>query len=468
MSSTILLLMTLLPSGQTTQPAAAAVELGDTYADVMFGFTIRPPKDWQANTRREYNGHATLVLQLMEPALSNRPRAIIVEHVGSPRTVEMKDRLRQAELMLNVELTQPKTDVSELRAFDGRPGAYLSAHYRVDEEERFRLTAIIEIAPRNYLMMRHDGRGEDRADTEAIFRAVMDSIRLLAKPLTEKELRTALDAGADWMKEVDAARLKAALMATQYFLYEQNGKPIGLLEITERENRVRRGKTRYDGIEITQQSWMFDAPAAVRRYQHRIQIDDDFEREEWQSSAVTWIRPAGDTPEQFENAYQEGLRSLDVLLSSQSSSLSEPVKTNPPLKLPRTYITRTLTNLLPRLLGNLDKPRTLAFLTFDHELGVLVQKIVEIKGETTLPGEPDGRKIYRIDDRVGVAAEPAQMFVDEGGRVLLVKTRNWTLRPAAPDELRKLFEERVKDCEEAAQRMEQLYQDSGSRFIRPR
>lgn len=434
----------------------------------MFGFTIRPPKGWLTNGRREYNGNVLLVLQMIEPASTGKQRAFVFENMYSPRSVVMKDRLKHAEAQLALELPEPRVDDARELEIEGRPVGCISASYKSFDEERFRLTAMIEIAPRNYLLIRHDGRKEDRAETEALFRGVMESIHFLSKPLTEEQMRRAFRDGAEWIESIQFHDVQSKLMAEQYFVVEVNESPAGAFESYEREANFRQGSQKYEGIEIYQQSWTFSGSAAVRRDQTRIQTDADQEVEKWSTSAVTWTRPAGDAPEQFENAYQEGLRSLDVLISSQASSLSEAVKTNPPMNLPKTYIPRTLAAMLPRLLKDLDKPRTMAFVTFDHELGTLVQKIVEIKGAVSMPTLTDNGPVFRIDDRIGAAAEPTEFYVDAKGRIIMVKSRYSVLRMSTLDDLKKLFDTRIEQSEEAFSRMEKLFRQSESRFLHRR
>ena len=452
--------------GQSTQPArVASVELAEPYFDGSYGFSIRAPAGWEVIRRREPMALATVLLRMVESTSALDPRVFIVEHITSSRPLTIEDRLRLAVAGVAMELPDAKVETKALKMIDGRPGATLAASYPMGDQTRFRLLSIVEIAPRNYLMLRCDGAGASRASTEPIYQAVLESLKLLASPLSDEALKEALDAGAKWIESVNGEALKKALASEQYFVFEVGGKPVGFVEIYQRASTFKMHDRRHEGIEIYEQSWTFEGEKVARRQQNRMFLGNDLVLEKWQTSTSTWLKADGDRLEQFENAYEEGLRDHDVLVSGQTPSFSVAMQQNSPLKLPRTYVSRVLVRLLPRLIDKLAEARRLAFVSFDHERAGLIVRVLEFTGASALPGADGSKKAFKIEDREGVAAEPAEVYVDEKGNVLLVKTRALTMRPGTLDELKRLFEPRVLEGDEAMARMEQAFDQSQSRFI---
>ncbi len=446
---------------------AAPVVLAEPHFDGSYGFSIRPPANWSVQRRREVSNLATTLLRMEEPSPSE-PRAFVVEHMVTARAMSTDERFRLAVATFTVELPEHRIDAKEARAIDGRPGGLLEVSFRLGKYERHRMHAFVEIAPRNYLILRYEGDAESRRQIAPVFHAVLGSIKLLAGPLTDDDLKSALETGASWIESLDKEELRKAITPEQYFVFEAEGRPIGFVEIYQRERALKMRERRIEGVEIFEQSWTFTDDGAVRRNQNKMYLSHDLQLEKWQTSATTWLKPEGDRLEQFENAYEEGLRDNDVLISSQTPSFSFPLQQNPPMRLPRTYISRVLVRLLPRLIGTLDKPRNVAFVTFDHERSGLIIRVIELKGKSAgdrAAGEGD---VYRLDDREGVAAEPMTVYVDGKGSLRQVKTRAYTMRIATLEELKRLFEARVLEAEEAMIRMEQAYSESQSRFIRRR
>lgn len=454
--------------GQTPGPGASGspVALGEPYYDGSYGFSIRAPVGWQLSRQREFDERGTVILRMTDPGVAGDPPSITVEHQVSARSVTIKDRLRQGAAVISIEMPEGKIESQGEKPIGGRPGGTLEVRYKQSGQLRFRVMAMVELAPRNFLILRHDALDANRHVTSPVFSAVVESIRFLSDPLSDDALREALKAGVAWMEGLKQEAVTAALVTEEYLVYEVGGQPIGFVEAYQRKSPLRNGGREHEAIEVFEQSWMFDSPKVARRIQSKMHLSTDFEMEKWQGSVATWVAAEGDRPEQFENAYEEALRDHTALLSGQSFSFSQAVKQNPPFQLPRSYLSRVLIRLLPRLLGDLGRTRTLAFTVFDHERVALVVRVIELKGETTLPGSKT--KAFRIDVREGIAAEPSELYVDSKGRILQLRSRALTMRPSNLNELKELFEDRVTAGDRAMARMEQLYRQSEARFIRRR
>ncbi|MBX3395975.1 MAG: hypothetical protein KF841_11475 [Phycisphaerae bacterium] len=461
------------PSGPDDAPdksrgVTLRAELGEAVIDGSYGLSIRPPMDWVVARRREFDGRGTVLLRMIAPVETPDPPAITVEHLVSARGVSLPDRMRQAADAIALEYPDHKMTRDAIAEMDGRPSGTLLVEYRLESRPRFRMQTLVEIAPRNFLLFRLDVAASDRPVLEPIYRMVIGSVRLLGTPLSDESLKAALAAGSEWLAGITGDRLRSSIVPAQFFVFEVAERPVGLLEVYESVCRRKVGTSRVSGVEIFEQSWMFDSPRLARRMQSSAFLGDDMEIEKWQGSATSWMAADGDEPEQFEHGYEEALRDHDVLVSGQSRSFSEAVQQNPAFQVPKTYISRALMRLLPRLVKDMKKPRMMAFVSFDHERVGLVVQVFDFKGPATLPGDSTDRKAYRVEVREGIMAEPTELYFDDDGKLLLLRSRTLSMRPSDLAELKRLFERQVAAGDEAIQRMERLYQQSETRFIRRR
>ncbi|HVP12650.1 MAG TPA: hypothetical protein VMV94_15850, partial [Phycisphaerae bacterium] len=194
-------------------------------------------------------------------------------------------------------------------------------------------------------------------------------------------------------------------------------------------------------------------------------VSNDLQQERWKTSVTTLLPVEADKPERLDNAWEEGLRNRDVLLTNQTYRLDEPAKENPSLRPPKTYIPRPIVRLLPRLVSDLSKPRRFAFTAFDHQKAGFVLRIVELKGACDPPEGVAARQVFQINEREGFA-EPSSLYVDESGQLLMMKAGNLTMMPAKREDVEKLFSSRVATAEQSMDRLEKQYQDSQQRFMR--
>jgi hypothetical protein len=131
------------------------------------------------------------------------------------------------------------------------------------------------------------------------------------------------------------------------------------------------------------------------------------------------------------------------------------------------YLSRGLTRLLPALLGDLSKQQSLGFLEFDHNKAGLIIRVVETKGKSALPEGGTREKVYRIDQREGLAADPAEFYVDGAGRVLYAKTGRLIMRAARAEDLEREFASRIAAADNRMNELEKAYQQQEQRFARP-
>jgi len=456
-------------------------ELAEPYVDGSYGFSIRPPSGWQLIRQRVPERHGATLLQMVQSLGPARSHQIILKHTETTRAVPMNAVLREVADKLTLEFTQVEIHSQQEQEIAGRQGGYLSATMTRSGEATLRLQAVIEIAPRDYFVLIYTGPAELRQQSEPLFARVLASLTLLGDRLGPKLLDEALATGATWLASLQKAQLPKMPPSTRHFEVEMEGKPIGLVKVSQWPTRWK-GR---DGVRVSEEGWTFDPGGQVRRLQSRTFLSLDLVQERWQTSITLWQAAGKDAQEQFDNAFEEGLRDDEALLTSQADSLSQPAQQNQPIKVPGSYLSRALIKLLPRLVGRLDQPRRYGFTTFDHQRVGLVFRVMELKGAAALPtdavvdvkaardskaesstDQDPVQKLYRIDVREGLVTAPSTLYVDETGEILLMQAGKVTMRPADAKSLERLFADRVSEADRAMRRLEAAYEENESRFLR--
>lgn len=471
-----LILVSLFPLGQaTTQPAGATDALAAPYTDATFGYSISAPTGWQLITQRELVNNNLILLRMVQAAGPMETHTISLQQATTAKPVVIGDELKLVGRLLDIGNKNVQIEAQQEQQIAGRNGGFFSATYtqpgdRVEkpsgeivylgkDRKMLRLQALIPSASKEYYTIVYDGPVAARDKAEPLFQQVLASFHFLPNRLDSDEMKKVLAKGSEWLANLSPTDITRAVVDSEAFIFQLEGKDVGFVEIvTSREEWQK-----HAGIQIYERSWLFEQEGNVRRTQNAMFLSDDMNYERWLSSFTTWGPSKGGQPERFDNSTQKGLRDHNVLLSSQATSLGEPEFENPPAKLPKTYISRALVRLFPRMVGELDKPRTYAFVTYDHHVAGLIAKVLELKGATTLPNN-DGVKAYRIDEREGMAATPNELYVDAKGKILFVRTGKLTMRPTDVKELERLFGDRMEQAGKAMDSMEVQYQQSGTRF----
>jgi hypothetical protein len=219
-------------------------------------------------------------------------------------------------------------------------------------------------------------------------------------------------------------------------------------------------------VRIAERGWTFEPEGRARSVDSVAFLGNDFSDERWRTRVTTLVPAAAGLAAFLEAGIEEGLRSKDVLVSSQSYSYGRPLVENPALRLPRTYLSRAILRLLPRMVKDLGAPRRMAFTMFDHTRADLVMRIVEIKGAADLPTGAAGTNAFRIDEREGLAAEPSSLYVDATGRLLHAQSGKTTMTPASKEEMERIFGRRVAEADRQISQLEQAYAKDEERFRR--
>lgn len=466
---TITAIAACLFAGAAGQPSAAAT-LGERYVDGTYAFAIRPPRGWTVVQRREAEPSGEIVLRMNAPQPDLRPKGEGVRSAPGPRDpaevheIRVRRITRRSEasiaeilkgLAFQIEFEHPDCKIESQQQQDiaGRAGGMISATFKIYEDDITIILALVRVAPESFLIVQSTSPTVARKKTEPLFLRVLGSLEILADQNTQRKLSEALERGAAWQKALTAERLIQSLPDEEFYVYELDGRPLGLSRLNARPLRHQR----FDGYELFEEVWLFDVPGTARRIQTKVFIRDDLQYERFRRSQTTWIQASADGPERLENDYEDQFRDRTVLLTAQTHSIDAPLEQNPALDVDDKYMTPMLVRLFPRLLGDLTQTQTLAFLTFDHVRLGLIVRVFECAGPADPPPGVAATKCYKILDREGVA-DAATVYVDAAGRPVYGRMGKLVMKPADRARLEALFGPRVAEASAAIARLEREYE----------
>ncbi len=437
-------------------------QLGPEYVDGTYGVSLRPPKDWQLDRKRVSTEGKISILRTFEAGAAGPVRIVELSLLMDDTTRSIERRLARKVRAIEFDRSDAEILSQQVQTIAGKPGAILSASMFDAGSKRLRMLAMVEVRPRQYFELSYDGPVEQKAEAEKLFYLVLGSLQLLVDPVEESEMAAALERGKDWLEELSAERIRQSLNSIRFLEIRVDDEPVGIVRIEESEHIWKKRP----GIRIRERTWTFGKNGAATRAQATLFVGEDMQSERWKESVTTLIPADGGRPETIENAWEEGLREGDVLLTNQTYQLGVPPKENPPIRTPATYLPRCLARLLPRLLGDLDKPRKMAFTAFDHERTGLIVRTLDLKGKAMPPTGVARGETFKIEEREGVMAVPSVVYVDEAGRVLYIESGNMKIVPAEKDELERRFGDRIRQAETKMAELERAYYENERRFGR--
>ena len=182
--------------------------------------------------------------------------------------------------------------------------------------------------------------------------------------------------------------------------------------------RALRGTT---GVQIIERGWLFESAGDIKRVENDLFVSNDLTQERW----INRVHQIGVATQQRSRGYAltqvEGVRQHDTLLVSHSAGPAPRLSGNKAFELSSDYIPQVLIRLLPRFLVG-GKAEPVAFTCYDTQGGALLTRRFDPIGWDVV--ELDGKSVsaYRLEDRLGLTAEPAVMWVDRQGRLLRVRT----------------------------------------------
>lgn len=448
------------PITPAAEPARTTAGLADTYLDGSYGFTIKPPLGWQVRRVRTRVGSAVTLMEMIERIQTYQTHSLSIQRTSGIEGEKLESVLQRYFEALSTEYAEVKIEPARQRTISGRRGLSIAATYMGEGERLLRIQAAVEVRRQQFLMLVYQGPASVRGTVEPLFDRVLDTLTLVPDAYDAETLRAAGEEGFVWLKNVGGLSLKKALVPETYFRVESEGKVVGFMAVAENEVE----HNRRPGIEVRERFWTFSPEGVVQRIQTNAFISLDLVCEDWKDSACTLIPGKGDEPARMLATLEEAVRQDNVLLSTQAYGLGEGSTANPPFQLPPTYLSRPMARMFPRLTNRLDKPRVIALGIFDQARSDIVMRIVELKGEESVPGLKASGPIYRIDQRDGPASPASISYVDENGRILLIKAGDMIMRRTTRDAVEKLFAGKIIAAEKAMAAEEAKYRQESDRF----
>jgi hypothetical protein len=404
--------------------------LAEPYIDGTYGYSIQPPPGWQIIPTSVPDRSDLVLLRLVQSQPGGGFREISIRQTTLPERKVMSELVKQLAGELELRFSNLRIFSQQVQPMAGRPAGCITAGYWRENREHLRIEALIDAGRGQFMRLIWTGPLDQRAESEALFARVAASFQLLRDHVTEDQLRQALEAGTTWLASLRGEAIRAAIVPEEFLRIDRDGTIIGFISIVQSAGQWEQR----EGLRIRERGWTFEPDGQLTRVQHSMFLSDDLKHERWKSSVTTYVPQRGEQPKTLLVALEEGLRADRYLLSNQCYDIFAPATENPPLTLPPTYLPRALVRLLPRLVGDVSKANRLGFTYFDHRRADLVLRVLEPRGEATRPppelaDRAATGRVFQIDEREGLASNPAELFVDEKGRTLLARVGKTTLTP---------------------------------------
>ena len=400
--------------GQATQPA---VSLGPTCVDGEMGFSIRPPVDAQlVRHGPDEPGQRPTLFKLISFPVSQRGWSLTVQVMRTTPGEPMADSAERI-----VERTVKHLGLTLLdrrpQQVDGREAVRLSARGPFAGSEIHLFSVVVTATETKRFVVEFSGPAADVVELSATFEAILDSFRVLITSRDEIALRQASQAGMALLPSIVARGMADRLIPTSYYRLLSNGKDVGYMVVSER-SRSLRGTA---GVQIIERGWLFEPTGEIKRVENDLFAGNDLKQERW----VNRVHQIGVATQQRSRGYAltqvEGVRQHDTLIVSHSAGPAPMLSGNKAFELSGDYLPQVLIRLLPRLLVG-GKTEPVAFTCYDTQGGALLIRRYDPIGWDVI--ELDGKSVsaYRVEDRLGLTAQPAVMWVDRQGRLLRVRT----------------------------------------------
>lgn len=454
-------LLSVALSGPSSDPLVAG--LADAIVDGSYGVSVRPPKDWRIIRRRVPERRGVTLVQMVHPLGAGQMEEIVLKYTSTTQPVPMDEMLKRISETIELEHSGVEIHSQQQQELAGRRGGVLAASFLHEGRRKFRMQAIIEARPQVYFVLLYDGPAELRAESEPLFNLVLGSLELLIDQIKEEDLAVAMQSGRRFLGGLRPEDLTRVLVPEQFLRFELEGKTVGFVVIWQREQN-RDGRP---GVLVKERAWMFEPDGRARRLQSNMWVSTNLKHERWETSITSLVPATAERPASLEVTLEDGLRAEKVLLTSQQFGLDQPMTENPPIQLSESYVPRAVLRMLPQLLGDLDRPRMLAFVTFDHSRVGMIARVVEVKGAVELPEGASTGKVFLVEDREGLASLPSEMYVDETGRSIRVESGEMCILPTTAKEMEREFEAKINEAERQMETLEAAHQATQRRF-RPR
>jgi hypothetical protein len=435
--------LALIAAAQAGSGAQGPVPLGPSYVDAQAGFSVRPPVG-AAVIRHQPDepGQRPDLFQVVSFVLQEPHWNLAVEMMIVPPEQSLADSagriLANAEQRLGLKRQEQRTG-----QVGRRDAVIFSARGLLSQVEVCCFCAVVQVSRSRRFVVELTGPAEQAQPLEATFAAVLNSFEVLIDPNQEGVLQRASQAGERLLREVAASGLAEHLVGERYYRFVKDGKDVGYVAITEEPYAFRYRP----GVHIGEQGWLFDdPPGGIQKFQTDLFVANDLRNERW-ASRVQQVLPADpNQPRRCLATSEQGLGQQDKLVVSFAADAPGQQPANKVFELPSDYLPQVLTRILPRFLP-LDSRGIYAFTCYDSQGHCLVTRRYDLVGQDSIDVAGSAVAGYRIEDRQGVAAEPAVLWVDGAGRLLKARTGQLEMILAEKRQVDLLYGSRCAEAE---------------------
>ena len=280
----------------------------------------------------------------------------------------------------------------------------------------------VEVKPAEYLVLNIAGPITDKAAMDKVLTAVAGTLKLFDPSAVLAERSQNLSRGSAVLGALTRAKLEAVLTGEpSYFLLRLKGKTIGFVRITEAI--VRRDKdqgplgTPKGGLSVGRIGALKPPgePRRLTREELFATVDRNVER--WRRIVVDGEGTSA------VRSVSEGIKQEDLLLVNtiRSGRPTPSRQRRLPAKLAPAYLPAAFDVILPRMIDR-TKPAAYGFVVYGAAANDFDLRILRVVGAESITHAGRGVAAVRLTDRMAPDAPSADLWVDEKGLLLMMRT----------------------------------------------
>lgn len=410
-----MLAVPLTAAGQSTQPATATtaptVKLGPRYTDRLVGFSLCPPADTERIRRTSAR---RLVGWTRRDEQTNAVRWSLEVLRTKYKPTDML--LSEYAAAIAAELARTgnfKVDSTQISVVAGKP----AMHFRGTWTAAFKLwrrQTWVRIKPGEHLVLNISGTPAAKAEMDAVMTAVLDSMTLFDPKIAAAEYKRNLARGAAVLKGISIAKLRAIIQQQPYYCtIKLKGKTIGFIQLIESITK----RSGAEGLNVVSSGVLILPDTPMQLTRKKLFATPDRKFEQWKRVSVQGrgVAAAREIQEVIkkDNLLLVQVNRPGVRRRSWNSKVPETIRP--------AYLPEAFSAPLPRLLDR-SRAGTYAFAVYNPAKNEFDMRTVRVVGPETIRIDAKDVKATRLTDQMSQQAPTADLWVDEKGLILRMRT----------------------------------------------
>ena len=415
--SIVVLAVPIAAAGQSTRPAMTAptstVKLGPRYTDRLVGFSLCPPADTERIRQ-------TSARRLVGWTRRDEQTRAVRWSLEVLRTKHKPTKLLLSEYAKAVAAELSKTgnfkvESTRITIVADKPAMHFRGTWTATFE-LWRRQTWVRVEPGEHIVLNISGAPAAKAEMDTVMTAVLDSMRLFDPKIAAAEYKQNMARGAAALKKLSVAKLRTIIHKQPYYCtIKLKSKTIGFVRLTESITK----RSGAEGLNVISCGVLMlpDTPVQLTRKELFVTPDRNFEQ--WKQVSVqgrgktaTW---------EIQGAIK---KDNWVLVQSDVPGVrSRSWKQEVPEHIRPAYLPEAFGALLPRLLDR-SKAGTYAFAVYNPSKNDFNMRTVRVVGTETIRIGAKNVKATRLTDQMSAQAPTADLWVDEKGLILRMRTPN--------------------------------------------